>query len=301
MDYANTLKQLREYKELKIKDIELGKSRMAYSRIENKQAKLNTQDLDSILNQMDITLEEFVILKNKNSKFTTFKKEINNYLKIETNENKKKEIISKYYNPYNITEKNKEELTIFFILTLIFKDDKNIKKIHPETINTIFNRLIKQPYYSEFDYRISAHIVNLISEKQLDKLANRIFPVMYKENRNKDTIKSANNFIINLSSLLIYNQNYKKSLYYLELLEKDILIQDNYYTHLDITFHKNLALYLLTKDTIYIEKIRHLIRLIEDLNDKVLAKTYEKELNNLTKDPTHYSNNKNIEITPYRE
>lgn len=143
------------------------------------------------------------------------------------------------------------------------------------------------------------NMVSLLSGEMLDIMVSKLYPISFKEQRDSNIIRYFSLTLLNIVSFSIYNLNYKKALYYLNILEKEVNIQENYYLNISILYHKNIVLRFVEKDTLYIEKAREIIKMVRELGDLPLAEAFETELNELAEDPTHYlNNNKFPVVTP---
>ncbi|MBO0422731.1 helix-turn-helix domain-containing protein [Enterococcus plantarum] len=292
INYNQALKQIRKAKKTKISEISIGKSRYSYSRIEKGDTKINLEDLTQILDNLEISFNEYLMFANYGDPLPEYRRLLNRCVSSPDNSFYKSELLAKYYIPKNIKQKNKlERLFLVGIVGNFSSRWEEVKPLTSDKIIYIFDKLINQSFYSEYDYLIAINLIPMLSIDMLDSLVNALYPIQYKEQRETDLIQKFYLMIMNIVSFAIYNLDYKKALYYINLIENDINVEENYYLKISILYHKNVVLRFLKKDTFYIEKARQVIKLVYDLGDNSLAQAYEKELNELIEDPSYYLNN----------
>ncbi|WP_375179493.1 helix-turn-helix domain-containing protein [Enterococcus rotai] len=233
MKYNDSLKLIRQFKKKKINEMNIGKSRLAYSRIEKGETKINLNDLKIILENLEITPDKLIKFTGFDTEYELFKKLLNKCISNPDNQELKNELLRNYYNPKNIPRKNKKELYYLIGITANFRGLYNeIKDISSDEIIYIFQKLINQEFFTEYDYLISMNFITLLSEDMIDQLANKLYPISLKERRNENLIRYSSLMIINIASKSIYNLNYRKAIYYTNLLEENTTVQENYYLHL---------------------------------------------------------------------
>ena len=290
--YHEALKQIRQAKNKKISEINIGKSRFVYSRIENGNTKINLEDLSQILDNLDLSFNEYIMFANYEDPLPEYRRLLNQCISSPDNSFYKSELIAKYYSPNNIKKKTKlERLFLIGIVGNFSSRWDEVKQLNPNEIIYIFEKLVNQSFYSEYDYLTAINLIPMLSIDMLDSLVSALYPIQFKEQREPELIQKFYLMIMNIVSFSIYNLDYKKALYYIKLVENDINVEENYYLKISILYHKNIVLRFIKKDTFYIEKARQVIKLVYDLGDDSLAQAYEKELNELMEDPSHYLNN----------
>lgn len=108
MAYNDVLKQIRKAQKKKISEIQIGKSRYSYSRIEKGETKINLDDLDQILENLELTFDEFLMFENFDNSHQEYKKLLNQCISSKNNKKLKEELLTKYYRPKNIEKKIKK-------------------------------------------------------------------------------------------------------------------------------------------------------------------------------------------------
>lgn len=300
MDFQDIIKKIRKLKKLRIIDMQIGKSRYAYSRIEKKETKITLIDLKHILNKFEMTPVELISFASNDSEFELYKKLLNECINQPKNRIKTNELLQRYYDPSNIDKKTKLERC--YLVGIVGNFRGKLPEVHDLTSNElhlIVNTLINQSFYSEYDYLTAMNIISLVPIDMLDKIITSILPIKFYEERTQNITRYASLLLTNAISVSIYNMHYQKALEYIELLEKSFTPSENYYLTLNVMYHKNIALHFHLKDTLYIENARKVINLIYDIGDTSLADTFEDELNHLIENPKYYykSNNYSV-VTP---
>jgi len=301
MKYLKTIKLFRIEKNIKISQMKINNSRLAYSRIEHKQTKLKFNDFIQIINTLEVTPSEFFKFSSYDDSFEKFKILINQCIADTDNLNLKNELLTHYYNPKNIHKKRKVEL--YYLVAIcgnLQEKYEEVSSLNSNEINYIFNKIVTQSFFTEYDYLIGMNITTLLDEKMLDKLVSCMFPIKYKNKRNDLLIKYASLLLLNITSSCIYNQNYKKALFYLNVLKEELKLHDNYYLRLSALYHESIALHFINQDTVYIENARNVIKLIREIGDIQLSRVFEKELNNIIKNPAYYRSLKQSSIVHTR-
>ena len=301
MFYQKSIKEIRKLKNIKISSMSIRGSRLAYSRIENNKSKLKLEDLEEVIDTFNLTPEEFIEFSENDNEYNVFKSSFTACVEDCNNEKAKSILLKNYYIKSDLSKKTKKELCYFASISGTFHNVyAEVKSLSDNDIHLVFDRLINQSFYSEYDYFTALNIVTILDEQMQDKLISKLHPIKLRQKRNHNIVKYDSSLILNVVSLNIYNLNYKKALYYIELLKKELDIRENYYLRISLLYHENLALRFLKQDTLYIEKARDVIKIVKDLGDHSLFNAFENELNNLTNNPKYYLKNYKFPVVTNR-
>lgn len=291
MIFSNTLKFMREKRNIPQNKMLSSKDSSQYSRIESGKAQLKLNTLYELTKSLGVTLTEFIQFSNIDNDSIQFTKEINYCIDNPDLEYEKQQLLIKYkkLDQTHINLMTLENIAFYYtIKSMLSPYWKEVTAPTAEEIEKIFQQLINKNFYSQYDYMLALNLIPYFNKLQLDTIANRMYPLEYPEKRTEKTKIYSNLLITNIISSLTYELDYKSALKYVEIAQANSSLRDNYYFHLNILYHKNILLRFLENDTKYIEKAREVIQIMMDIGDKKTAKQFLEELNNLNTDPNYY-------------
>lgn len=295
------MKFLRERNDLSQSDMLLGIDRSQYSRIETGKAELTLKLLDKICTRFGITLNEYMSLDYSNSQIEDLVIEFRNCGRNLDDLDKKELFLDKITPLLNTEQKNLKRIEINFIYSvrsILSTYWKEIPELTLEEKQEIFDYLIHTKFYSQYDYMLALNTMKHYDSEQVISLVDRMYPLEMYKKRNDLTKQYSHLLLTNAVTALIYNQEYKLALNYLEKAQEQIKIKDSYYLHLNLLYLKNLTLYLITNQTKYIVKARDVIRIIHDIGDITTAKQLESELDTLCHFPNYYKETNQVVEMP---
>ncbi|MFK4565506.1 helix-turn-helix domain-containing protein [Enterococcus sp. UD-01] len=284
MNIVDTLRFFRQKLKLRQKDMMAEYADPStYSKIENGTRSLKVNELEEILSHTSINPEEFF-------GFTSFDKEqqyfreyyyyCGAHLENKTTKNK----LLTYYDSL----KNKKTRTLrensnyLAIKNFFYAHWSEVEPITEQEIADAYDSLLNKSFYLQYDYIITANLIRFFTQKQIDQLLSRMFPIKYENQRDFTTKKFACTILTNLISLCLYAQDYEGAAKYISLAKKQDKRNENYNFKLNLHYLTNLLNYLVDGELIYIERVYNFIQLLENTGDTLQAELVKKEVKLLT-------------------
>jgi transcriptional regulator with XRE-family HTH domain len=299
MIFSNTLKYIRERRNIPQSKMLNSKDTSQYSRIESGKAQLKVNTLFELTQKLGVSVTEFIQLSNADSEPQQFAKELNYCIENPDKEYEKQLLLKKYYElqKIHIKRMTRENISFYFVIKAMFSPYwSEIEDFTTEDAKFAFEHLTSTDFYGQYDYFLAFNLVPYFDKGQIDTLVDRMYPLSLPERRTERTKTYSNLLITNIISYATYEMDYETALKYVHIAQDNTIIRDNYYFHLNILYHKNILLRFLKNDTKYIEKARDVIQIMFDIGDKKTGEQFLEELNNLNTQPDYYKGNRKFPI-----
>ncbi|MBD5069792.1 MAG: helix-turn-helix domain-containing protein [Lactobacillus sp.] len=273
-NFGEVYKFIRKSKGLSQSDIcsdEL--SRSTLSKIENNKLMPSFQIMDYLLKQINMTFDEFEYICNRYKPSTRYiligkiSSSLNNY---KTSDIKKIILECQEYLKVN-NDLYIESLIDILMLKEQLSNSHNINQSIEEIAESIWKKLEKSDEWYFFDLTLLNNILFYFPFESVKKLTDRIVKQLEKFSDYKNSNDSQCRLLINLSTIYLYNLDFKECV---AILEKVYSIIEN------LNRYDYLAIYLIRrgicqKDSKLVEKGRSLLELVEE---KDLLKELEEEI-----------------------
>lgn len=298
MNYGDYIRLIRKNKGLKQYNLLPDKNKSKGAKVEKNNVVFTIDLLKKICRNIGVTFEEFIYMTEADSPEEELYHQYKFCIKYLDRQPEKEEFITKFSELY---KKNSDELTmnqvrlLFAIRCTLGMYWNEIPKVSTKEINDMYQTLIKQDFFSQYDYMVLCNAATLFTLPQLKKLVKKTFPIYLNQKRNAMTKVYAKMFMMNVACMNIYKKEYKDALYYAELLERHSEKYSDYYTQVNILYIKNTALGFLEDNPRYFTKAYDSIEIMKSIGDTNASMHLEKELTNLIRDPNFYDTNTSIE------
>ena len=273
-NFGEVYKFIRKSKGLSQSDIcsdEL--SRSTLSKIENNKLMPSFQIMDYLLKQINMTFDEFEYICNRYKPSTRYiligkiSSSLNNY---KTSDINKIILECQEYLKVN-NDLYIESLIDILMLKEQLSNSHNINQSIEEIAESIWKKLEKSDEWYFFDLTLLNNILFYFPFESVKKLTDRIVKQLEKFSDYKNSNDSQCRLLINLSTIYLYNLDFKECV---AILEKVYSIIEN------LNRYDYLAIYLIRrgicqKDSKLVEKGRSLLELVEE---KDLLKELEEEI-----------------------
>lgn len=264
-----------------------------YSRIESNKRSIKWNDLQTILETMKIVPEEFFSLVVVDKEQEWYRETYYYCAEHPDDQSKKIELVTYYKHIEKLDNKNLKELSNFIAIKANFHLKwSEIGEITPSEISSTYKMLSKKKFYFQYDYILINNLITFFSNKQIDTIMAKAFPLQYRHKRDITTKRFANNIWINLISIKIYKEDYIGSKEYLKLANKYDSVKDNYYFTMNLRYLENLTLYMETGIPEYYEKILEFLHIIETIGDWQFANEVRNEIQTVTHNKKIAANDK---------
>lgn len=304
MSYIKSLKKLRTAKRIKQKDmIPESTTHSAYTKIENGTNGLRLEQLEKMFEILEVSPEEFFHMSYYDSGVDKVLRLLKKSARNPKDSKLENELLKQYY-PSNISiQQMKKEQLVYYV---VFKNEfstrrDDISKLSPEEVNYVCSLITNTSYYTQYDYTIALNSLKHMNETQIDQIISLMFPLEDIEERIPFVINSAFCILTNAITYFIYNMNYKKAWYYIELADTMVQKTTGYYSKINLEYNKCVVKRFLEKDIKYIEQARYIIKVTRAIGDELTAKALEQELNNLNTKADYYLDIDNYTSVPINE
>lgn len=251
----------------------------AYSRIENDNQAIHLDVLEDVLDKLSVSNAEFVIRASFNNKQQRFLL-LYNYCAVNLNDRIKKEKLVSYYQELAHKQKNLRELSNYISISNYFSQYwEEVEALTIVEMEEIYQYIVDRSYYQQYDYTIISNMIGFFDTKHQKRIIEKAVPLVDEEKRDDTTKKYAYMTVINFISSQLYRNNLVLAEKYLVITKNSDLRNLDYKYRLHIQYLDDLLNYLGTKNYRYLEKIHYFIHLLENLGDKLLAKSIEREVN----------------------
>jgi len=293
------IRLIRERSNIKQYTLLPDRHRSQSAKVEKNKVVFTIDLLRELSRNMGVTLEEFMHISEFDTQDEYLLHKYRHCIKYSDREQDKKEFLIIFNNLYS---KKMTDLTInqskllFTIRATLSLYWEEIPKLSHLDVKNMYDSLIKKDFFSQYDYMVLCNGATLFSLEQLENLVKKGFPVYLNQKRNSTTKSYSLMFMLNVISINIYKGEYKKALYYTELLERHREKTRDYYTQINILYLKNICLGFLNNDNRFFLKAYNTIDIMKEVGDTKAANQLENELNALISNPTIYANEiKNLE------
>lgn len=254
-----------------------------YSRIEGNRRPLRISDLQSIIEKLEISVDEFFSFATLDEEQKWFREHYY-YCSIHPFNKEAKKGLVKYYSSIDIKPiKTLRELSNYIAIKCLFYNKwEEIEEISDNEISYIYNLLVSKHYFFQYDYILINNIIAFFTTKQTSVLMLKAFPIIDEEKRDSTTLAFAYNAWLNLISIKLYNEEYTLAEDYIKKSYKFDKSKTNYNFRLNIRYLTHLTRYLQTADPDDMREISLFIKLLKDIGDEEFANRVDEEVRTLT-------------------
>ncbi|MHC5216852.1 Rgg family transcriptional regulator [Enterococcus sp. LJL128] len=248
-----------------------------YSRIENNTKAVNIEEFNTITDRLSITSEEFIRMSDLDKKQNDFISLFRYCSEHPKNNEKKKRLLSHYYNK-SIEKLNLRELNNYIAIKLMFcAIYEEVEDITEEEKEYICTYIEKRTFLTHYDYNLLLNASARFNKQQAKRIVKKAIPVKNELERSHKTIIFAYNVMRNIITMLIYKNDYETAEKYIAMTKEQPVNSSNYEQRMNIEYLHNLVQYLKTGKKEYSEKITRYIRTLEDLGLNETAKVVDEE------------------------
>lgn len=255
-----------------------------YSRIEGNRRPLRINDLQSIIEKLEISVDEFFGFATLDEEQKWFREKFYYCTVHPLNKESKKSLVN-YYSSIDIKpRKTLKELSNYIAIKCLFHNQwEEIGEISVSEVSDIYNLLASKHYYFQYDYILINNLITFFSTKQTSILMMKAFPIQDEESRDHTTLTFAYNAWLNLISIKLYNEEYSLAEEYIKQSYKFDKSKTNYNFRLNIRYLTHLTRYLQSADPDDMREISLFIKLLRDIGDEEFAKRVDDEVRMLTR------------------
>ncbi|MET3564154.1 transcriptional regulator with XRE-family HTH domain [Enterococcus rotai] len=280
MSISSTMKFLRKARGFSQEQaMPKGMTKFSYSKFENDKQSLKAEQIFEILDNIQVTYQEFYTLLNRKNPLNILREKLISYASDpEKIENKTGiiEIFNTLNNKNNLSET--EFSTLLDIKGLFgnkFNEIPQIDKNDLKKVKTIINR---KKYFTYYDYKlVSNHIMNF-DRKDISFFIEAMTPVENIYLRDIETKRVIEQLYINIVTKFMYNNNLNEAKKYLVMAKESNENLKNYYFSIQIQYFDYTLKYLETSETEYLTKLDYLLKIVSDIGDKSAAAIMKEEL-----------------------
>lgn len=288
MEIGNILKKFRANNKQTLSEVtenKIGNSN--YSKIELEQRNLHIKDLSFILNNLSVTGEELVTYSKMNKEQDDYMKlfyECSNQL---DNKSLKESMLIYYESIKNSTPKNLRLYANLISIKSFFADYwVEINKINQSDVQISYDHLKNRTFFTQFDYSLLRNMCIYYSTEMVDSLIYKAFPIKENNIHNVNIKNYASNILLNIISLRIHAEDFKKAKDYLIVAnyQSTSFDSNDYYFWINIRYLEDLIAFIANKDLDAAIRVNSYIETIRNLGDTKHADNMRKEVDALKKD-----------------
>lgn len=265
-------------------------SAAAFSKMENGQKILRFEELIQILQNLSVSLEDFVVEYVQAEITDTVRiKFVEAYMKLPSDE-AKQEIIHLYNElARRYPDLQPDEMSVYFDikqgLHKNFPDDispvtqKELNKIVSIMANSSRKRFLNE------DYRLISNLIMDMTEKQMMKIFGKVFPLDRTIQIGIKTKENLCNILVNTLTPALKRQEYDLFRYVLNVSkEHEYLYASNYYFKMHIAYLENLYLSVTESDLDALGRVKTFLETVEMLEPEDNVKKIKKEVKGILND-----------------
>lgn len=289
MNVGDTLYYFRKSRGLKQREILDYNTSSVYSKIESDKQELKFSELMDFIDKVDITSEEFFeYIDNEQMIFRKLFKNASSDLE---NLALKEELLTHSFEWNDIDKKSLREISNYVAIRVFFSEYWNdIQPLNSKELDYLFRLLNSKKIFFQYDYILLANIIYLLTEKQIDILITKAFPLKENQICTYTTQSIITNLINNLISNYLYKENYTEAINYLNLAKKQKPLLENIRYKIVIAYLTNLTQYLMTGEYTAIKKVYDNIEFLLSIGEKDLATNMKVDTKSLTQKNKHLKN-----------
>lgn len=290
-NYINDIKGLRLLRGIRQENMLEEKNRSQFSKIEHGKLSIRFDDFIEMATSLGLTAEELIVYTTSNEPQEQLLILFRECAK-DLTDNKKKQKFLKLFEPIQKkqdSDLSRIEYNFKYSVKAVFSTYwAEIKAIPHDKISILFEHLITNDYFSQYDYMLALNLSKYFSKQQMKTIITKMIPLKNMTARNALCQQYANLLLTNAISFFIYEKEYKLALKYIYMAQKELCYTDSYYLHLNLLYHKNLALSLYKNETKYITETRKVIQIIESIGDSTTADVLTNELDHFVYHPNDF-------------
>lgn len=280
MNIPQTIKFLRLERGFSQKDIlPKGVTSPAYSKFENNKQSLKAEHIFEILDNMEITYQEFTLLLNRKTERAILQDTLIACANNLDDPIKKKELITIYDELQNKTNLAHYEFSALLNIKEFF--NRSISEIEPislDELNKIKKIILSRHYHGYRDYHLlSNHIMNY-SNQDVDLFIDTLFPITNFSDKSVETQGVIIQLFVNLMTKELYANELDRATKFYNISRGLDINKENYYLGIQLLYFDSIIKYLRHGQTADLEKINDVIKIIAYMGDHQTAKEMQKEV-----------------------
>lgn len=288
MNVQETLFFIRKKKNINQRELLTYMDSSVYSKIESGKKNLKFSELIEILNKLSISLDEFSKYFTSDTTGKKMRSLLEEYRVAPESPLIKTKICAYFHSLIFSREMLLEEMSNYIVIKTFFSNQwAEIPSISKNELAAIFMLLQEKQYYFHYDYVILSNTIYLFSEKQIDLLMKKAFPVQDMVYRNAATKEFIINLLFNLIITFLRKKEYEKCEYYIILAKEEKGEYDLAYKIM-LNFLENLVCYIQIKDPKAKKQLETTLNFLSSVGEFELAQALRLELENVLsadKDP----------------
>lgn len=264
-------------------------SEVSYSKMEHGKKSVNMEEMIKILNNLQVTMEEFVIMYLQPSLAESARVKLQRLYSQLPSEESWKVIVTMYQSFENrFEELSADELGVYFDIKALFHRE------HPEQIppvthieqQQVIKRIMERSKHRLFleDYRLVAQTILDMNFEDMKEVIHCVFPIdknVYLTDRSKQHIS---NILLNSITPSLKAKQYEWAKELLDIAHEHKFIYEGlYYYLMQLTYLDNVYLFLAEKDMKALSNVFAILDAIKLIGEEHTAELLKKELNDLMK------------------
>lgn len=278
------VKQIRIESGIKQKDARKNvMSADAYSRIENGKKEITWNELIGILENLNISLLEFVSIYGEPVLTHNLRDKVRQLFYEIEDITAQEELIALYESlEEKYLELHPNEKSVYFDIKQIFHQ-KFPDRINPITKKELQEvvKLVKKKQGHQFfdeDYRIVSQTILDMDKEDMELILNCLFPIE-QANISENCKKYLNNIFLNSLTPMIkaYDHTMVEKIFSI-VKEHKFLYQDSYFYRLNLSYLECFYNFLKTNNIVELEKINDILRTLEIIGDEETSNAMREEM-----------------------
>lgn len=285
------IKQVRLDTGLKQKDARAGvMSAVSYSKMENGRKSLAFEELVSILANLQVSLEEFLIVYVQPVLTESARVKLIRLVDQLPSEDALNQIFS-MFNEYveRFPDLSSDEMGVYFDVKALFHKkypEKVPPVVHSEQKLAI-ERIMNKAQYKLFmmDYKIVAQIINDLDITDMKEIFKVLFPISPDTYLSSRTKQHIGNIFLNSITPMMKKKEYAWVNEMINIAEEHRFIyEDSFFYLSQLTYLKSVYEFFAKKDMLGLQKAHAIIEAIEVIGEKETAVKLRNELQDLLED-----------------
>lgn len=256
-----------------------------YSKFEHDKQSLKAEHIFQILDNLQITYEEFTLLLNRETDASILKNSILSCVHNINDYETHKKLLDIYQSLKNKPTLAQYEFSALLNIKEFFASTiTEIEPITTDDLKRIKELILTRNYLGFRDYQLlSNHIMNF-SDSDVDIFIRTIFPIDNFHQKSPETRSIIFQFFINLLTKELYANNLNRACHFLRLVKELHIRNENYYFGLQILYFESMINYLLTGESENLSKINETLKIISYMGDTEAVQLMQQETKHFLKD-----------------
>lgn len=262
----------------------------SYSRVERGVRKIDFEQIVGVLGNLSVSMEEFITVYVRPEIEENVRFYFRRLFKSRPSESADNEIIALYKNLANRYPDLKfDELGVYFDIKAYFHQEypDKVGAITLEELDFIvtkFKRTRRKRFFSE-DYRLISHTIMNMEKEHIEEIFETIFPIENDIFLTEQSRRFLSLMFLNSITPMLKAKEYETVKKLLDLAEEHtFLYEDSYYYRLNLTYLKNMFLFLTTRELKCLEEVTTFVKMLDSLGEENNARLIRQEIKGLLED-----------------